>query len=427
MQFSSPSNQLRANIRHLCLDAAWFGITSGTISSFLAIYAARLGASSLQIGLLTAGPAVVNLLISLPVGRWLEGHPLVHASFWSAFWQRIGLTIFIFLPWLLAEAAKTWGIVGLLLLMSAPATILMIAFNALFAEAVPAQRRGEVVGRRNALSAVTAMGSLLVSGQILDRVLYPYNYQIVFTIGVFGALMSTYHIGKIRSANEPALQWSWPVVKMAQLKESIQHRLQQKQASPLNGRPILGRPLLRLDVLRGPFGLFMAAYLAFYTFQYVSLSIGPLYFVHTLNLKDSSISLGTAMFNLIMMLTSLTVGRLAIRFNNRRLMVISGLLFGLYPLLMGIARGAIIYWVASAVGGIVWAVLNVGMVNRLMERIPEDDRPAHMAIHNVVLNLGILTGSLMGPLIGDGLGLRAAMYAGAGLRTLAGLLLWWWG
>jgi len=30
-------------------------------------------------------------------------------------------------------------------------------------------------------------------------------------------------------------------------------------------------------------------------------------------------------------------------------------------------------------------------------------------------------------LIGDGLGLRAAMYIGAGLRTLAGLLLWLWG
>jgi len=110
MQFSSLSNEQRANMRHLYLDIAWIGITSGTTSSFLAIYATRLGASSWQIGLLTAGPAIINLLISLPVGRWLEGRPLVRASFWSAFWQRIGLITFIFLPWLLAEAAQTWGI-----------------------------------------------------------------------------------------------------------------------------------------------------------------------------------------------------------------------------------------------------------------------------------------------------------------------------
>jgi predicted MFS family arabinose efflux permease len=108
-------------------------------------------------------------------------------------------------------------------------------------------------------------------------------------------------------------------------------------------------------------------------------------------------------------------------------MVTSGMLFGLYPLLMGLARDAWLYCAASAVGGIVWAVLNVGMINRLMERIPEDDRPAQMAIHNGVLNLGILAGSLIGPLIGDSLGLRAAMYIGAGLRTLSGVLLWLWG
>jgi MFS family permease len=422
MQFSSPSNQLRANIRHLYLDITWIGITSGTTSSFLAIYATRLGASNLQIGLLTAGPAIVNLLISLPVGHWLEGHPLVRASFWSAFWQRIGLILFIFMPWLLAEAVQTWGIVGLMLLVSAPTAVLMIAFNALFAEVVPPPLRGEVVGKRNALSAVTGMIALLVSGQILDRVHYPYNYQIVFTIGAVAAMMSAYHIGKIRSGNEPALHWSWHDRRIAQLRESLQSMLQWRRATSLNGRP-----LLRLDVLRGPFGLFMGAYLAFYTFQYVSLSIGPLYFVRTLNLRDSAIGLGSALFNLIMMLTSLNAGRLALRLDNRRLLVSSGMLFGLYPLLMGLAREEKMYWVASAVGGIVWAVLNVGMINRLMERIPVDDRPAYMATHNMVLNLGILMGSLIGPLIGDGLGLRAAMFAGAGLRTLAGLLLWLWG
>lgn len=422
MQFSSPSNQLRANIRHLYLDITWFGITSGTTASFLAIYATRLGASNLQIGLLTAGPAIVNLLISLPVGRWLEGHPLVRASFWSALCQRIGMVLFIFMPWLLAEAAQTWGIVGLMLLISAPAALLMIAFNALFAEVVPPQMRGEVVGKRNALTAVTAMVALLASGQILDRVHYPYNYQIVFTIGVIGAMMSTYHLGKIRSDNESALQWNWSGEKIARFTENLRQKFQQRQDAQTNGHP-----LLRLDVLRGPFGLFMVAYLAFYTFQYVSLSIGPLYFVRTLNLRDSAISLGNALFNFIMMLTSLYAGRLALRFNNRRLLVVSGMLFGLYPLLMGMAREPKLYWGASAVGGIVWAVLNVGMINRLMERIPVDDRPAYMAIHNMVLNLGILMGSLMGPFISDGLGLRAAMFAGAGLRTLAGLLLWLWG
>jgi MFS family permease len=422
MYFLSLSNEQRANIRHLYFDISWIGITSGTTISFLAIYAARLGASNLQIGLLSAGPAIINLLISLPVGHWLEGRPLVRTAFWSAFWQRIGLIVLIFLPWLLAEAAQTWGIVGLMLVISAPAAILMIAFNTLFADVIPPHLRGEVVGRRNALSAVTTMVSLLVSGQILVYVHYPTNYQIVFAIGAIGAMMSTYHVGRIRSTKEPALQWKWSIVKFTHLREIFLHRLQWKPENFVNGKVFQ-----RLDVLRGPFGLFMTAYLAFYTFQYISISIGPVYFVRTLNLKDNAIGLGSALFNLILMMASMYVGRLATRFSNRRLMVTSGMLFGLYPLIMGLARNAWLYYVGSAVGGIIWAVVNVGMINRLMERVPEDDRPAHMAIHNLVLNLGILVGSLVGPLIGDLSGLRTTMYIGAGLRLLAGVLLWMWG
>jgi hypothetical protein len=69
------------------------------------------------------------------------------------------------------------------------------------------------------------------------------------------------------------------------------------------------------------------------------------------------------------------------------------LLFGHYPLLLGLAQDATLYWVASVGGGLVWALLSGGLINRLMERVPEDDRPAHMTLHNLVLNLGILAGS----------------------------------
>jgi predicted MFS family arabinose efflux permease len=62
-----------------------------------------------------------------------------------------------------------------------------------------------------------------------------------------------------------------------------------------------------------------------------------------------------------------------------------------------------------------------------MERVPADNRPAHMALHNLALNLGILGGSLLGPLLGDWLGLRPALALSGLLRALAGFLLIIWG
>jgi len=71
-------------------------------------------------------------------------------------------------------------------------------------------------------------------------------------------------------------------------------------------------------------------------------------------------------------------------------------------------------------------MLSGALINRLMERVPVNDRPAHMAIHNLALNLGILAGSLLGPVAADLIGLQSSLIGAAGLRLLAaGFFLLW--
>jgi len=67
-----------------------------------------------------------------------------------------------------------------------------------------------------------------------------------------------------------------------------------------------------------------------------------------------------------------------------------------------------------------------GLINRLMERVPPDDLPAHMALHNLALNLGMLVGSLIGPALGSAFGLREALLMSGGLRLLGGVLFVLW-
>jgi MFS family permease len=111
-----------------------------------------------------------------------------------------------------------------------------------------------------------------------------------------------------------------------------------------------------------------------------------------LHLSDGAITLGSALFYMAMLLISLRLSKLSERFGHRNILVYSGVVYCFYPLLNGLARDATIFRVASLVGGGVWALANGGLINRLMERVPERDRPAHMALHNVALNLGILSG-----------------------------------
>lgn len=70
-------------------------------------------------------------------------------------------------------------------------------------------------------------------------------------------------------------------------------------------------------------------------------------------------------------------------------------------------------------GGITWVLTNAALINRLMERVPEGEHPAYMALHNLALNLGTL--------VGEWIGIQSALLLGAGLRLLAGVMSLFWG
>ena len=417
------TDRLRANFWHLYADVIWFGVLAGSTSAFLSIFVVRQGASSFEVSLLTAGPAVVNLAFSLSAGRWLEGRPLVGTTYLAALLSRAWYLALIPLPWLLSSRSQVWGSIWITLLMSIPGTVLAIGFNAMLAEAVPPEWRGHVVGRRIAVLALTTAVASIFSGLLLDRIDFPLNYQIVFGVGAAGALMSAYHLSRVRLSPEAPVKIGRVLrnlVRQGILR--LQNRLHPEARSHLPARST-GRSLLRLEILRGPAWLFMAAYLFFYACQYMGIPIFPLYYVRELNLSDGEISLGNAFFYAAVLLASMQLRRISDRFGHRGALVGGALIFGSYPLLLGMAQGVGLFLVASLLGGIAWSIAYGGLVNRLMERSPADDRPAFMAIHNLALNLGILGGSLVGPLLDDWLGLRPAMLVVASLRLLAGVLL----
>ncbi len=190
--------EYRANFLHLYLDIGWFGILSGSAINFLNIYAARLGASALQIGLIGASSAAVSLLFAIPAGRWVAKRNTGQAVFWSSVFYRLGYALWIPLPWLFNAQGQIWALIVLTFLMAIPLSPLGVGFNALFAEAVPSEYRAHVAGMRNMVLSVAFMASSLACGYILNAVQFPTGYQIVFAIGFIGAAMSSLHLYFIR-------------------------------------------------------------------------------------------------------------------------------------------------------------------------------------------------------------------------------------
>ena len=63
---------------------------------------------------------------------------------------------------------------------------------------------GAVVGRRSALVALTSVVTSFVCGRLLDSLIFPLNYQIVFVLGFIGMVISGWHLGRIRKTDSSA-------------------------------------------------------------------------------------------------------------------------------------------------------------------------------------------------------------------------------
>lgn len=401
----------RTNFSHLYFDIAWFGVLSGTAVNFLNVYVTRLGASGLQIGLLAAMAAVVNLFLAIPAGRWIEKRHTGRAVFWSSVIFRIGYVFWIPLPWLFNAQGQIWALIILAFLMAIPLTPLGVGFNALFAESVPDRFRAQVAGTRNITFAITYMLTSLIAGYILKSLPFEIGYQVIFAIGAFGAAMSSYHIYHVTPVEETA-----PL-----------HSLLQPASTPQTVSPRGIKSALRLDIWKTPFRNILLVLFCFHLAQYMSAPVYPLYNVRVLNLNDNDLGIGTALYYLTVLIGSTQFRRVAHRYGNKKVTGWSVAGMAVYPFMLAIAHTVWHYYVLSFLGGFLFAMVNGAYINYMLENIPADDRPSHLAWYTIILNIAILGSSLAGPAIADSIGLVNALIVFGVLRILSGFAILKWG
>lgn len=404
---SAIPREYQGNFVHLYLDIAWFGILSGSTVNFLNIYAARLGATGLQIGLIGAMPAVVNLFLAIPAGRWLQQRQISRAIFLTSVYYRTGFLAFVLLPWFLNDTGQIFAIIGMTFLMAIPFTPLSVGFNALFAEAVPSEYRAHVAGLRNVMLAMTFMITSLLSGYILGLLPFPIGYQLVFSIGFVGAAMSSYHLYFVKP-------------------------LGGQQRTPLQTQPLSASAprvastrsfasVLRLDIWSTPYRSILLTLFGFHLGQYFAIPIFPIFYVRALNLTDDQIGLGTALFYLTVFIGSTQLRNAVHGLGNKRVTGWGVVLMAIYPIILAFSQNASQFYIASVIGGFSWSLVGGSYANYMLEHIPPDDRPSYLAWYNIILNIAILIGSLGGPAIADKTGLFTALLLFGFMRVMAGI------
>jgi MFS family permease len=412
----------RANFRHLYWDVMWFGVSAASAMAFLSVYATRLNATELQIGLISAGPAAVSLIFTLPWGWWLQRRSISPAVFWMSVFHRAFYFLWILVP-LLPTHSQVITLIWLVLLMSVPGAALAVGFNALFANTVPPECRGHVVGVRNGMFAIAFIVISLVSGRILDKASFPMNYQVVFAIGALGAAFSSLHLKRIRP---PETTGPYAPQSLGDIAWPGMVRLVVDGLRPGGAQRFLvkSRRLIRTEIVRGPYGTLMAAVFTLHVALFLALPLFPVHWVRNLGLSDGEIGLGTATFYLCVLAGSSILSRLVELIGNQLLSAIGVVFMSTYPALMGASTGLGLFLVASALGGFGWSLVGGALTNYVLEKVPDHDRPAHLAWYNLAVNAGLLAGSLLGPIIASPLGMVLALVVFSVCRLAGAVFIW---
>jgi hypothetical protein len=399
--FSTPNSPEMdpENFRNVQIDAVGVGLASAA-APFLSIFLTRLGASTLQVGLLTTMPALTGLLFSIPLGQFLQRQTNIVPWFSLArLLQLSGYALTGIITFFLPEWASVIGILGIWALVTIPQTILNISFNVVMNSIAGQNGRYELMSHRWSILGFTTSVTAIFVGQFLDRIPFPLNYQLMFIALSVGGLISYTFSRRIR-------------LRPIQKTDAIHPGSFRSQA----------REYVSLILREKPFVKFIMNRFVFVTGTTLAAPLFPIYFVRVLKAPDSWIAVINTAATAILIVGYFFWPNLTRR--RGPMVVLLATTFGtsLYPILTGLTNVIWLIPLYAGIAGIFQAGLNLVFFDELMQRIPPEYSATFMAAAQSIQFLSTVMAPLIGTLLAESLGFSAALII-SGCVSLVGVAL----
>jgi len=446
----SPGNTLEGrNVRNLYAETTWFGLLSGLAATFVSVYALRMGATTPQVGWLTALPALVNVVWLIPAARLIERQrkrmPLILIS---GLLQRLGYLAMALMPFLIVTG-RVQALIVLNAVVTLPAAIISTAITALLPDLASPDKRGQVISVRWLILAATATVAALVGGRFLDLLPPPLNYQILLGGGAALSMLSLVYLRRMRVPDHPL--GTGPARKLARTKGiparadrlrpavSGWARLRHRQGSGLpsapcgaplplrwptrQGRQALGTPQGMAGILaHREFTRFAIASFVLYWGLYLPGALWSVLRVRDLGASDGWIGLIAVVVDGATIAGYFLWGKVRAKRGDRWVLLVTGLGVTVYAAITALVPT--IGWMipTSILGGLTWSGCNLALFNVMLGVCPGDRRASYVALYTALLNVAAFGGPLLGTALADGIGIRWTFVLSGGVR-LAGVAL----
>jgi MFS family permease len=388
------------NVLNLYREIAWYGVLSSVTLTFTSVFALRLGASNLLIGLLSSLPALVNVIFQIPAARLIERHQDRRRILMRAgFWLRLPVGLIALVPFF-GGRLQAEAVVLITALGTIPAALGNVSFTAMLADVVPPYRRARVVSVRNALLSAVTMLTAVAVGEALDWLPFPVSYQLIFALAFGASLVSLFYLARIAVPPGPVF------VKRAGAGGHTDVRVWARTVWAQRG---YSRFTLGAFVWHWALN-FPAPLYSIYRVRELKLSEG---WIGTLSMIESA----------ILMVAYYFWGKVAEKRGSRLVLMLGVFGLSFYPLGVGLSRSIGPLLLMQPVAGIFAPAFNLGLFNSLLEVAPAERRATYIAIFNTLINVSAFGAPLIATAVSEVIGTRDALLVGSALRFVAGFVM----
>jgi MFS family permease len=383
----------RKNFRYVQIDAIAIGLTSAA-APFLPVFLTRLGASNLQIGLLTSLPGFTGLLLAVFIGRflqnrrnivpWFSASRLLVVSAYAA----TGLAPF-FVPkdYLILTILAIWA------LATIPQTALAVCFSVVMNAVAGPEHRFDLMSRRWSILGLTNSITVAIAGQILELFNFPVNYQVIFLGLSIGGLLSFYYSSRIALPDSPP-------------------------PPPLPGRTLRQRvsEYFKLVLAHRDFINFSLRRFVFQFGMLLATPLLPIYYVRQVQASDAWIGYFSTAQTATLLIGYFLWPRQSRKRGSRFVILCSTLGLSLYPALVAATQTEALIALLAALSGIFQAGLELVFFDELMKTVPVEYSATFVSLAQSMTYLATVLAPLAGTWLSEHVGLSGGLMISSLIR-----------
>lgn len=389
----------RRNFRNVLVDGA--GVSISNVSTpYLPVFLTRLGASNFQVGLLSAMPGMTGLFLAIIVGRFLQTrrnvvpwYGLSRLMVIMCFALTGFLTFFVDEQYLIIATLAIWAFATL------PQTTLAVAFSVVMNAVAGPEGRYALLSRRWAIFGITGVVGTFIVTRVIDLIVFPTNYAIMFLVLSLGGFVSFYFSNQIKIPDQAPS----PLTHSAAGTQGLTNYLALLRANPV-------------------FVSFAAKRFVYFFAIMLSLPVLPLYYVREVRATDGQIGTINMTMSLIMLMGYFIWPWLSRRRGGRVVLLATTCGMILHPVFAASTTRVELIILAAAVAGLFQSGLDLVFFDELMKTVPAEYSATFVSLAQSMQYFSMILAPLLGTWLANYIGLAGALWLSAGLRLIGFVL-----